>query len=66
MRQNLFYFSAAGNFCVAYGLGQLTRDVKSDVRTLNYRSNVIFAPPLKTPNNVRKRLLCDKKVKNDE
>ena len=47
MRQNLFYFSGAGKFCLAHGLGQLTRDVKSDVRTLNFGSDVIFAPPQK-------------------
>ena len=59
MRQSLVYFfSGAGQFCLAHGLGQLTHDVKSDVRTLNFRSDVIFAPPRKTPNDVRKRSLC--------
>ena len=57
MRQNLFYFSGAGNFCLAHGLGRLTRDVKSDVRTLNFGSDVIFAPPQKIPNDVRKNLI---------
>ena len=46
--------SGAGKICPAHGLGQLTRDVKSDVRNLNFRSDVIFAPPRKTPNDVRK------------
>ena len=36
-------------------LRQLTRDVKSDVRTLNFKSDVTFAPPQKTPNDVQKR-----------
>ena len=45
MTQNLFYFSDAGKFCLAHGLGQLTCDVKSEDRTLNFRSDVIFAPP---------------------
>ena len=26
----------AGKFCLAHGLGQLTRDVASDARTLNF------------------------------
>ena len=54
-------FSGTGKFCLAHGLGQLTRDVKRDVRTLNFRSVVIFAPPRKTPNCVRRRWLCDVK-----
>ena len=29
MRQNLFFYSGAGKFCLAYGLGQIIRDVKS-------------------------------------
>ena len=33
MRQGLFLFSGAGKFCLALWLRQLTRDVKSDVRT---------------------------------
>ena len=36
MRQSLFYFSDAYKFCLAHGLRQLTRDVKSDVKTVNY------------------------------
>ena len=43
MRQSLFYFSGAEK----YWLRQLTRDVKSDVRLLNFRSDVIFVPPRK-------------------
>ena len=34
MRQNLFYFSGAGKFCLAHGLRQLTQDAKSDVSCL--------------------------------
>ena len=44
VRQNLFYFSGAGKFCLAHGLGQFICVVKSDVRTLNFRSDVIFEP----------------------
>ena len=34
MRQSLFYFFAVLEILFAHGLGQLTRDVKSDIRTL--------------------------------
>ena len=34
-------FSSAGKFFLAHGLRQLTRDIKSDVRTLN-SCDVIF------------------------
>ena len=47
------------------GLGQLTRDVESDVRTLNFRSDVIFASPRKILNDVWKRSLCDVKCQNE-
>ena len=40
-------FSGAGKFCLAYGLRQFTRDIKSDVSTLNLRSGVTFALPRK-------------------
>ena len=42
-------FSGAGKFCLAHELRQLTRDVKSDVRTLNFISDVINVAPRKTP-----------------
>ena len=45
MRQSLFYF-------LAHGMRQLTRDVKSDVNTLNFRCDVTYVPPLKTSNDV--------------
>ena len=61
MKQTLFYFSAAGKFFLAHGLGQLTHDVKCDVKTLNFRSDAIFAPPREIPYDVRKRSLCDAK-----
>ena len=38
-------FSSAGKYCLAHWLRQLTRDIKSDVRTLNFKSDIIFAPP---------------------
>ena len=37
-------FSGAGKFCLAHWLRQLTRDIKYDVRTLNFRRDVTFAP----------------------
>ena len=42
---------------------KLTREVKSDVRTLNLRSDVIFASPRKTPNEVWKSWSSDVKCK---
>ena len=54
-------FSGARKFCLVHGLGHLSRDVNSDVRTLNFGSDVIFAQTRKTPNDVRKRSLCDVK-----
>ena len=47
MRQSFFYYSDAGKFYLAHGLRQLTRDVKSDVRILNFRSDVTFVLPRK-------------------
>ena len=45
-------------------------DVKSDVGTLNFRSDVIFAPPRKTPYDVQKKVVMRRKMskneKNDE
>ena len=55
------FFSGAAKFCLANGLRQLTHGVKSDLRTLNSRSDVISAPPRETPNDIRKRSLCDVK-----
>ena len=42
MKQSLFYFSGAGKFCLAHGLRQLTRNVQSDVRLVNFRSDMRF------------------------
>ena len=61
VRQNLFYFNGAGKFCLAHRLSQHASDVKCDVKILNFKSDVIFAPPRKIPNDVRKRSLCDVK-----
>ena len=52
-------FSSAGKFCLAHRLRQLTQKVKSDVRTLNFRSNVTHAPQQKKLFDVRRRSLCD-------
>ena len=35
---------------------------KNDIRTLNFRSDVIFHHHEKTPNDIQKRLLCDIKM----
>ena len=63
MRQSLFYFSGSGKFCLPHGLRHLTRDDKSDVRILNFISDVTYALPRKTPNDVRRRSLCDVKCR---
>ena len=55
IRQSLFYFHDSGNFYLGHGLIQLTH--KSNVRILNFRSDVTFALPRKTLNGVRKRSL---------
>ena len=58
-------FSGAGKFCLAHGLGQLTRNVKSDAGTLNFRSDVIVAPPWKTMKMLfMRRKMSKKKKKN--
>ena len=45
-------FSGAGKFCLAHGLRQLKRDVKSDVKTLNLRNDVTDSLPRKPPNRM--------------
>ena len=59
-------FNGAVKFGLAHGLRQIKRNVKSDVRTLNFRSDVTFAPTRKTPNDVRKKLLCDVKCQQSQ
>ena len=66
MTQSLFYFSGARKFFLTHGLRQLTRDVKSEVRTLNFRSDITFAPTRKTPTDVRKRSLCNVKCQKSK
>ena len=63
VRRSFFFsiFSGAGKFCLAHGLRQLTRDIKSDVRILNFRSDLSYSFPQKSPNDVHKRSLCDVK-----
>ena len=46
MRQSLFYFSGAGKFCLVRGLRQFTCGVKSDAKTLNFSSDVMYALPI--------------------
>ena len=64
MREFVLFSSDAEKFCLAHGLRQLTRDVKCDVRILNFRSNATCALPRNTPNDVRRRPLCDVNVTN--
>ena len=47
--------SVKDTYSLAHGLRQLTRDVKNDVRILNFRSDVTYALPRKTPTDVRRR-----------
>ena len=54
-------FNGTGKFCLAHELRQLTRHVKSDVRKLNFKSDVTYALPRKAPNDVRRGSLCDVK-----
>ena len=42
-------------YSLAHGLGQLKRDVKSDVRTLNFRNDVIDALPRSSEKVVMRR-----------
>ena len=53
MRQSLFYFSGAEKICLTHRPRQLTRDIKSLVRTYNFICDVTFAPSRKTPKNER-------------
>ena len=48
---------------LAHRLRLLIRNVKSDDRTLNFRSDVTYAPPRKTSNDFRGRSLCDVKCR---
>ena len=47
------------------GLRQLTRAIKSGVRILNFKSDVTYSLPRKTPNDTRRRWLCDIKCHNE-
>ena len=38
-------FICAGKFCLAHGLRQLTHDIKSDTRMLNFNCDITYAPP---------------------
>ena len=60
MRQSLLFFFLVvlEKICLAHGLRQLKCDVKSDVRTLNLISDITYATPRKTLNDIRRRSLC--------
>ena len=53
--------SVAVEFCLAQRLGHLTLNVKSVMRTLNFKSDVTYEPARKIPNDIRKWSLCDVK-----
>ena len=57
----VLFLAVLKNFVVPMGWDSSRAKLKIDVRTLNFRSDVIFAPPRKTQNEVRKRLLFDVK-----
>ena len=57
------YFSGAGKFCLAHRLRELTRDVKDDVRTLNFRSDTPFHHREKHRMTFIKVVKCKKKKK---
>ena len=38
-------FSGAGKSCLVHGLRQLTHDIKSDIRILNFRNDVTYSLP---------------------
>ena len=63
-RPSFFYFSGAGKFCLAHGLRKLTRDIRSDVRTLNFRSDVTYLTQQKSLNDVRRSRHAMENVKN--
>ena len=57
-----FYLKTAGKFCLAHGLRQLIRDVKRDVRTLNFTGDVTYAAPGKTPNVGSEKVVMRRKM----
>ena len=56
--ESVLFIERCWKFYLIHGLRQLARDVKSDARILNFRSDVTFAVPGKTPNDVRRTSLC--------
>ena len=59
-------FSGARKFCLGRALGQLTRNVKIDVSTLNLRGGVNFSPSRMTFGKGRYATLNVKNERNDE
>ena len=57
----VLFLAVLGNSVLPMGWDISHSMLKSDVRTLNFRSEAIFAPRLKTLNDVWKRSLCDVK-----
>ena len=55
-------FSGSGKFCLGQVLDQLTRDVKSEVKTLNSRGDFTYALPRKTPNDVLEKVIIRRKM----
>ena len=57
----VLFYSEAVKIGLADGWRQFKRDVKKNVRTLNFKSDVTYLPLRKTRNDVRRRSLCDVK-----
>ena len=58
------YTPMIDTYCLAHGLRQLPRDVKSDVRVLYIRSDVTYALLRKATNDARRRFLGNVKEMN--
>ena len=69
MRQSCSIYIGSGEFCLAHGLRQLTCNVKSEVKTQNFRSDVTNPPPGKhrmTFGEGRYGTYTVKNIRNDE
>ena len=67
MQQGMFYFNSAGKFCLAHVLKQLTRDVKSDIKILNFISDVTIKNTEWRSKDAMRRILSKlKEMSNDQ
>ena len=62
----VLFLAVLENSVLPMGWDSSHATLKSDVRTLNFRNNVIFARPRKTQNDCWKRSLCDVKCQKKE